>query len=183
VAYRLNEVGYAVVLIDYKEGRVPDLGTMPRILEAVAALSDTEVSCSVRSAIELLLERADIDGDRIATLGFCIGGTFSFLAGCQVEGLAASAVYYGTLSYPATTDRKPLSPISAAGDLKVPLIGHFGELDADSGDCGHGFRLNATMQSDRRRPPVPTKAAGSRCRHLEWGQIFLVASSLARCLH
>jgi hypothetical protein len=31
---------------------------------------------------------------------------------------------------------------------------------ADSGDCGHGFRLNATMQSDRRRPPVPTKAAG-----------------------
>jgi dienelactone hydrolase len=83
----------------------------------------------VRSAIELLLERADIDGDRIATLGFCIGGTFSFLAGCQVEGIVASAVYYGTLNYPATTDRKPLSPISAAGDLKVPLIGHFGELD------------------------------------------------------
>src|SRR5450631_4440649 len=27
-------------------------------------------------------------------------------------------------------------------------------------DCGQGFRLNATMQSDRRRPPVPTKAAG-----------------------
>jgi len=130
VAYRLNEVGYAVVLIDYyKEGHVPDLGTMPKILEAVAALSDTEVSCSVRSAMELLLERADIDGDRIATLGFCIGGTFSFLAGCQVEGFAASAVYYGTLNYPATTDRKPLSPISAAGDLKVPLIGHFGELD------------------------------------------------------
>jgi dienelactone hydrolase len=48
VAYRLNEVGYAVVLIDYyKEGHVRDLGTMPRILEAVAALSDTEVSCSI----------------------------------------------------------------------------------------------------------------------------------------
>jgi hypothetical protein len=31
---------------------------------------------------------------------------------------------------------------------------------ADSGDCGQGFRLNVTMQSDRRRPPVPTKAAG-----------------------
>ena len=33
-------------------------------------------------------------------------------------------------------------------------------LAADSGDCGQGFRLNATMHSDRRRPPVPTKAAG-----------------------
>jgi hypothetical protein len=31
---------------------------------------------------------------------------------------------------------------------------------ADSGDCGQGFRLNATMRSDRMRPPVPTKAAG-----------------------
>jgi carboxymethylenebutenolidase len=129
-AHRLNEVGYAVLLIDYyKDGLVPDLGTMPKILEAVAGLSDTEVICHVRSAMELLLERTDIDGDRIATLGFCIGGTFSFLAGCQVEGLAASAVYYGTLNYSATTGRKPLSPISAAADLKVPLIGHFGELD------------------------------------------------------
>ena len=31
---------------------------------------------------------------------------------------------------------------------------------ADSGDCDQGFRLNATMRSDRMRPPVPTKAAG-----------------------
>jgi carboxymethylenebutenolidase len=102
---------------------------MPKILEAVAALSDTEVGCHMRSAMELLLERADIDGGRVATLGFCIGGTFSILARCQLEGLAASAVYYRTLNYPAMTSRKPLSPISAAGDLKVPLIGHFGELD------------------------------------------------------
>jgi hypothetical protein len=31
---------------------------------------------------------------------------------------------------------------------------------ADSDDCGRGFRLNAATRSDRRRPPVPTKAAG-----------------------
>jgi hypothetical protein len=30
---------------------------------------------------------------------------------------------------------------------------------ADSDDCGQRFRLNAAMRSDRRRPPVPTKAA------------------------
>jgi CspA family cold shock protein len=32
--------------------------------------------------------------------------------------------------------------------------------NADSDDCGRGFRLNAATRSDRRRPPVPTKAAG-----------------------
>ena len=26
---------------------------------------------------------------------------------------------------------------------------------ADSDDCGRGFRLNAAMRSDRKRPPVP----------------------------
>jgi integrase len=31
---------------------------------------------------------------------------------------------------------------------------------ADSRDCDQGFRLNATMRSDRMRPPVPTIAAG-----------------------
>jgi 7-cyano-7-deazaguanine synthase len=35
-----------------------------------------------------------------------------------------------------------------------------GTLAADSDDCGQGFRLNAATRSDRRRPPVPTKAAG-----------------------
>jgi hypothetical protein len=33
-------------------------------------------------------------------------------------------------------------------------------LAADSDDCGQGFRLNAATRSDRRRPPVPTKADG-----------------------
>jgi hypothetical protein len=41
-------------------------------------------------------------------------------------------------------------------DWEFEFVGQF----ADSGDCGHGFRLNAAMRSDRRRPPVPTKAAG-----------------------
>jgi hypothetical protein len=38
----------------------------------------------------------------------------------------------------------------------------FADIDADSDDCGRGFRLNAATRSDRRRPPVPTKAAGLR---------------------
>src|SRR5713101_715203 len=39
-------------------------------------------------------------------------------------------------------------------------IGPQHHMRADSDDCGRGFRLNAATRSDRRRPPVPTKAAG-----------------------
>src|SRR5258708_16795384 len=50
------------------------------------------------------------------------------------------------------------APGEAAEDITSLSVA--GLEHADSGDCGQGFRLNATMHSDRRRPPVPTKAAG-----------------------
>lgn len=42
---------------------------------------------------------------------------------------------------------------------KVWVLRVIQRSNADSGDCGQGLRLNATMRSDRMRPPVPTKAA------------------------
>ena len=52
-----------------------------------------------------------------------------------------------------------LSPSPAAGWPTGPRWRTLAAT-ADSGDCDQGFRLNATMRSDRMRPPVPTKAAG-----------------------
>ena len=44
-----------------------------------------------------------------------------------------------------------------------------------------GFRLNAAMRSDRRRPPVPIEGGrGALPGVEELTQVFLVASSLAR---
>jgi hypothetical protein len=59
--------------------------------------------------------------------------------------------------YADGSGRPPLPTRLMAG---LAILKHTYNLSADSGDCGQGFRLNATMQSDRRRPPVPTKAAG-----------------------
>jgi hypothetical protein len=56
----------------------------------------------------------------------------------------------------ATRERAQTFDEGATGNVLQPGA----RQGADSGDCGQGFRLNATMQSDRRRPPVPTKAAG-----------------------
>src|SRR5260370_4480200 len=58
-------------------------------------------------------------------------------------------------------------------DCDLRWVRQFPNLDADSGDSGHGFRLNATMRSDRRRPPVPTKAAGVSLPAFGVGSDFL----------
>jgi carboxymethylenebutenolidase len=52
-------------------------------------------------------------------VGFCFGGTVSFLAACKLDGLKASICYYGG-NIAKNADQKP----------KCPVQMHFGEKDA-----------------------------------------------------
>jgi carboxymethylenebutenolidase len=58
-------------------------------------------------------------GGRVAIMGFCMGGTVSFLAACRLGGLNAAVCYYGG-QIARFADEKP----------KVPTLMHFGEKDA-----------------------------------------------------
>ena len=55
----------------------------------------------------------------VAIMGFCMGGTISFLAACKLSGLSAAVCYYGG-QIAKNADEKP----------KVPTLMHFGEDDA-----------------------------------------------------
>jgi len=59
------------------------------------------------------------DGARLGIMGFCMGGTVSFLAACRLAGLNAAVCYYGG-QIARFADEKP----------KVPTLMHFGEKDA-----------------------------------------------------
>ena len=54
-----------------------------------------------------------------AIMGFCMGGTISFLAACRLPGLSAAVCYYGG-GIARFADEKP----------KCPTQMHFGEKDA-----------------------------------------------------
>ena len=55
----------------------------------------------------------------VAIMGFCMGGTISFLAACKLNGLSAAVCYYGG-QIVKNADEK----------TKVPVQMHFGEKDA-----------------------------------------------------
>ena len=55
----------------------------------------------------------------VAIMGFCMGGTISFLSACKLSGLKAAVCYYGG-QIAKNADEKP----------KVPVQMHFGEKDA-----------------------------------------------------
>ena len=55
----------------------------------------------------------------VGIMGFCMGGTISFLAACKLNGLSAAVCYYGG-QIAKNADEKP----------KIPTQMHFGEEDA-----------------------------------------------------
>ena len=56
---------------------------------------------------------------KVGTVGYCWGGTLSFLAGTRVDGVAASVVYYGGQIVPYKDEA-----------AQAPMQMHFGDMDA-----------------------------------------------------
>jgi carboxymethylenebutenolidase len=56
---------------------------------------------------------------KVGTVGYCWGGTLSYLAATRVDGVAGSVVYYGGQIIPYKDE-----------SAKAPLLMHFGEMDA-----------------------------------------------------
>lgn len=131
VADRLAALGYASLVLDYYTGPggKPDLSDRPRIMAAAAALSDSRILAEMGAGIDYLRAHPSVDPDRLAVLGFCIGGSLAILAASHFNMLKCAISFYGTLKYAAITENKPVSPIDAAANLKCPLLGHYGESD------------------------------------------------------
>ena len=131
VGTRLAAAGYSTQILDYyaREGSAPDVSTPEKIGTAVQSLPDMRVLSDAKAAIGALRNRPDVDADRVATLGFCIGGTYAYLTACEADGIAAAVDYYGSIRYAATSTNKPVSPLDRARQLRAPLLGHFGSAD------------------------------------------------------
>jgi carboxymethylenebutenolidase len=75
---------------------------------------------------------------RVGVVGFCWGGTLSYLAAAQIDGIAAAVGYYGG-GIAQALDHAP----------KVPMILHFGERDQH-------IPLSDVAEIRRRRPEIRT---------------------------
>ena len=90
----------------------------------------------------------------VAIMGFCMGGTISFLAACKLNGLSAAVCYYGG-QIAKNADEKP----------KVPAQMHFGEKDASipmsdvDDDQAEARRRLRNLRLSRRAAWLPLRRA------------------------
>ena len=107
----------APALFDRVERGV-ELGYGPDDIQRGRALK--EASGNHKPLLDIAAAMAHVEpAGRIGIVGYCWGGLLSWLAACELNGLAASVPYYGG-GIPGEAARQP----------RCPVMAHFGEQDS-----------------------------------------------------
>jgi carboxymethylenebutenolidase len=130
VARRFASQGFITLAPDlYTRQGTPnlDLGDREGLMKFLASLSDPQIVGDLEAAISYLNGQGIA---RVGSIGFCMGGLYSYLLACQSDKLSAAVDFYGRITYAETSANKPVSPLDLAPQLKCPLLCNFGETDA-----------------------------------------------------
>jgi carboxymethylenebutenolidase len=109
--------GYVALAVDLYRGKVAtDADAAHQLMRG---LPEDRAIRDLKAAVAYLRSRPDVDGSRIASIGWCMGGGYSLGLALAEPSLAGAVIYYGRL---VTDD-------STIASLKVPLLGNFGGVD------------------------------------------------------
>jgi len=140
VAARFAAEGFHVLVPDlYSREGVPGpesttaepapIWDIDSIRSAARGLPDRRALADIDAAAAHLAGLDDVDAERIAAIGFCMGGTLAFLAGCTSLRFAGVVDFYGRVFYPELSAAKPTQPLELALNLDRPLLAFFGGRD------------------------------------------------------
>ncbi len=93
-------------------------------------LNDIELHKDQEAAYQWLVERGDVDNDRIGIVGHCLGGRQSWLSVCHNHNYKAMATMWGGNIKTGWGEGNP-SPLSLTGNITCPVLGIFGNEDGN----------------------------------------------------
>ncbi|MDH4148699.1 MAG: dienelactone hydrolase family protein, partial [Acidimicrobiia bacterium] len=129
LCHRFASAGYlaAAPHLYHRSGN-PELGyeNMQDVMPFIMQLQADQIEADLEATFAHL-ESLGYAGHQIGIIGFCMGGSISFVAGCYWELGAAISFYGGGIAQ----SRFGLPPLfDLAPTLKTPWLGFFGDLDA-----------------------------------------------------
>ncbi len=109
--------GYVALAVDLYRGKVATESDMAHQL--MRGMPEDRALRDLKAAVAYLRSRPDVDGAKVGSVGWCMGGGWSLNLAFAEPTLAGAVLYYGHLmADPATI-----------ASLKVPLLGNFGGQD------------------------------------------------------
>lgn len=116
-AIRFAGKGYIAIAVDLYRGKLAK--TPEEARSYMQSLSTDVVVRDIKSAVEYLKSRNDVQPDKIGIIGWCMGGGFALRSLIEIPDFSAGVICYGRL----VEDEKQLEKINA------PILGIFAEKD------------------------------------------------------
>ncbi|MBI2371575.1 MAG: dienelactone hydrolase family protein, partial [Deltaproteobacteria bacterium] len=123
VTERFAREGYVGICPDlfHRTNGPGPIKDMADIMRVVGGLPDRQAVRDMKGSVEYLKAQPYVKKDAIGVVGFCMGGTYSYLLACDSRDIKACIVFYGRMVYKETNQTKPVSPIDRVPDLGCPL--------------------------------------------------------------
>jgi carboxymethylenebutenolidase len=123
----------------------------PRLREATAPLRAPEAAGRIRSALQAAFDHLDSTPEgngRTGVVGYCFGGTYSFVLAATEPRLRAAVPYYGSADLDDAALKRISCPVLAFyGEQDTRLIEGLPELRQRLDDAGADFQVQINPQA------------------------------------
>src|SRR6266404_4064909 len=116
-ASKLADQGYAALAVDLYRGKVAT--TPDEAHELMRGVPEDRASRDLHAAFEFLKSQSNVKKDRMASIGWCMGGGYSLDVALQEPTLTAAVINYGHLAVDADSLKK----------INASILGIFGGQD------------------------------------------------------
>lgn len=116
-ASKLADQGYVALAIDLYRGKVAT--TPDEAHEIMRGVPEDRANRDLHAAVEFLKSQSNVKKDRIASIGWCMGGGYSLDVALQEPTLTAAVINYGHLAVDPESIKK----------IKASVLGLFGGQD------------------------------------------------------
>lgn len=115
VADQLTQQGYRVLVPDLYKGKVT-----VEAAEAEHLMSDLDFGDAATQNIRGAVQYLKADSDKVAVMGYCMGGALTVLSAVYVPETDVAVCWYGV----------PPAEAADASTISIPFQGHFAQQDA-----------------------------------------------------
>ena len=119
LADRFAKEGYVALAVDLYDGKSTTNATTAREFSGEVRNNIDEAFSNLRTAVDFLKARSDVEKDKLSSVGWCFGGGWSYQMAANDLGVKASVMYYGQFD-----------PQDDFEHMRASILGHFGEKDA-----------------------------------------------------
>jgi len=119
IARRFAEQGYVALAVDLYDGTVTTEASEARVLSSGVRDGVDAAFENLGAAVNYLKTRPEVDGEKLASVGWCFGGGWSYQMALNGLDINASVMYYGQFN-----------PDDDFDMMRADILGHFGEEDA-----------------------------------------------------